>query len=216
MTDSSVTMNAICSNKRCESVGKHIYDGHALCDKHLMITKSKEPCSICFEKMTRESERIQLTCGHFFHTECLGCSKAATCPYCRGEITPGECFKVFQESQIKPLMMKVFALPQPHMVIGVMDRLVKVLERICDDGWGEEEWKLDVVKDMMVWMEKYHRTSIQIGESPKSMFEEVIELLMTLRMHMSEYGTLDGFNVNGEGGMLMTSSTVPVEFSALE
>jgi hypothetical protein len=44
-------------------------------------------CSICFENITRETGKAELSCSHTFHLKCLSnwFTKNENCPYCRHE-----------------------------------------------------------------------------------------------------------------------------------
>lgn len=71
----------------------------------LTTDKFKEnPCPICLDLLELDQKYIMLSCGHFFHTDCLGTwvSKKSTCPMCNKEIKL-EDFDQPAETELNPV-----------------------------------------------------------------------------------------------------------------
>lgn len=193
----------------CVCKSKHLYDGKNLCDRHLAYVKSREPCSICLEPMARTGERIQLSCGHFFHMGCLSQCKTPLCPYCRAPMEPMEACKVFHETKVRPLMERVYGMRNPHMALGLLDKLMRVIERNQDD----DGWKMDSLRDAIGAFDRCMRAcdnvAVDMNDTPQNMIRDIVNVLTGLRTHLMDFGTFSGFVVDGADGMLMATSITP-------
>jgi hypothetical protein len=98
------------NGKECCFTGKHEYNGEYYCTKHLKVTKANDECSICYVNMDDSKDRIELSCGHFFHIRCLSMCKA-NCPLCRKKFLPTESYKIFKSTVVKPISFAIFGLP---------------------------------------------------------------------------------------------------------
>lgn len=77
-----------------QSVDSHLNELYKKNNKYKIIAKKKkiekeEKCSICLENIEKNSEVFELSCGHFFHSECLEESVSHNhieCPTCRRKL----------------------------------------------------------------------------------------------------------------------------------
>lgn len=195
---------------QCPYKSKHVYEGENLCDRHLTCIKSREPCSICLDPMSRSHDRIQLVCGHFFHARCLSHCKTPMCPYCRHPMEPSDACRVFTKTKIMPLMERVYALDQPHAVMGLLEKLVHVVER----NHSMDEWKMEIMADTLLIMDRCMRACDLVSHEPdntaQNMMQDVAVMLAALRTHLVDYGSFSGFVVDGADGMLVATSMSPL------
>jgi len=81
--------------------------------------KAKEDCAICLTEMNSNGGRIKLTCGHYFHKECLEKTQRPICPLCRAPITIKKCLDIFEDSRIECIVSETLSMPldiQNHVI----------------------------------------------------------------------------------------------------
>lgn len=107
-------MHKCCSNTKngleCKFIGKHQYNGQFYCGKHLKMSKATDECAICYVNMDDKKDRIELSCGHYFHIRCLSQCQKANCPFCRKTFLPTESYRIFKSTVIKPFSYAMFGL----------------------------------------------------------------------------------------------------------
>ena len=72
---------------KCSKIAKENCD---FCDEHMHQYRLEKPCEcpICFDGL--EKGEIPLSCGHWFHKDCLKKTEKNSCPVCRKLMTKNE------------------------------------------------------------------------------------------------------------------------------
>jgi hypothetical protein len=88
------------------------FGNNKYCLRHLYDIRRTEDCSICLSELdVADADTILLQCGHLFHYKCIGNCKKPLCPLCRKQLTAEESVLVFNDTVIKPLMLRIYGLP---------------------------------------------------------------------------------------------------------
>ena len=87
----------------------HISDNKYCINHELQYKFEKDVCAICFD--TIGENEIPLTCGHWFHKNCLKNIQNKICPICRNEMTHKE--KIYIKSVPKISAKRVQVNSQP-------------------------------------------------------------------------------------------------------
>lgn len=202
--------------KACPFMSKHEYDGEQLCGMHLKAVKATEDCSICLDPMSSHG-RIKLTCGHYFHKECLSQCKVSKCPQCRGGISSDECLTIFRKSKIDPLMSRVYTEVKPEVQLRMFEVMHKVIDivTLTDPHFDIDmfESHLDIYGYGMGVIIKSFENDQQYGtalvESPLDMAVDFLMMSRTAVEHLDVHGTYDGFGVCGYDLLLERRSIQP-------
>lgn len=203
--------------KACPFLSKHEYDGEKLCGMHLKAVKATEDCSICLDPMSSHG-RIKLTCGHYFHKECLSKCKLSKCPQCRGGISSDECLSIFRKSKIDPLMSRVYTEVKPDVQSRMFDVIHKVIDivTLTDPHFDIDmfESHLDIYGYGMGVIIKSFENDQNYGtglvESPLDMAVDFLMMSRTAVEHLDVHGTYDGFGVCGYDLLLERRSIKPI------
>ena len=133
----------------CPYRAKSQYNGQWYCQKHLRVNKSTEECSICFVDMCDKRDRIELSCGHFFHIRCLSQCHKATCPLCRKQFSSSESYAIFKSTVTKPIFHSLFNLPTDFH--GLLVNLFRSTLLLSQRG----RWYLEIVYTFVTVFENY-------------------------------------------------------------
>lgn len=84
--------------EKCTMTKKNDGSGTRYCDTcHDSYCREAEPCSICFDDIDSKKE-VPLSCGHWFHRECLQKWNKPSCPLCRAEMSIRDCAAYIKEN----------------------------------------------------------------------------------------------------------------------
>ena len=111
-----------------------VYESQPLCRNHLFDVKSREDCPICYSPMFQGSRRIMLSCGHFFHTDCIGLCKDPVCPLCREKMLPKEATDIFTPTIFKPVIEDVYSL-SPDRITSLIDTFASIISISRKGDW---------------------------------------------------------------------------------
>jgi hypothetical protein len=93
---------------QCKNIAKDEYDGQRLCGIHMNVKKKEEECAICYYKLKSKTKVLKLECGHMFHVTCLSKCIKRECPLCRDRISPNDCYNIYEDDIIKPIIKRIF------------------------------------------------------------------------------------------------------------
>lgn len=196
----------------CPNFSRHVYNDEDLCNIHLITVKSQEPCAICFEDMDSANDRVKLSCGHFFHKECLAQCDVSECPMCRKPLEPAECIKLYHTSKISPLMKDVYSFDpsKRRMMFDMIERVVSIAKYSPDD--------MDILSSNI---NSYQSHLIQFTEMcsvggvldgidrSRDLILDTVIMTSRASQHMGRYGTYEGFSIHGIDNMLTAISIIP-------
>lgn len=133
----------------CSKKGKFEYDGQRYCGTHLKVLKSKEDCAICLCPMTtNKPQKIHLSCGHYFHNECLSHCQKAECPLCKSPFNEEDAYTIYSLTVIKPLAIELFRFPVDFH--GYLVRMFRLTMSICRRGG----WYLNMMNVLLTTIDK--------------------------------------------------------------
>jgi hypothetical protein len=189
-----------------------VYNGDDLCNIHLITVKSREPCAICFEDMSGANDRVKLSCGHFFHKECLAKCEVSECPMCRKALDPAECVKLYHTSKISPLMKDVFSFEpsKRKLLFDMIERVVDIVKYSPDDidilNSNINSYQTQLVEFTQLCSGEGHLDGI---DSTRDLMFDTVIMTNRASQHLSRYGTYEGFSIHGNNSMLTAVSIVP-------
>jgi len=167
------------NGKMCTRYAKYNLESFPVCGTHLNLLKKQEDCAVCLDVLSA-SKNIKLSCGHWFHVNCLlGCMKRE-CPLCRTKMTPDDCCAVFDEKLVKPLVKEIFAKTdeqQPMLFDGISTLLAI---------HNKSEW---LCKNTRYIHHKLYNTSLD--ETKLFIVLRIFDALLT---HMEDFNTLTNFD----------------------
>lgn len=193
----------------CPNYSKHFYEGQNVCNVHLNYIKANDDCPICISPMDNIYLRIKLSCGHYFHTSCLGKCVDITCPICRHEMTSYERTKVFIPEKVIPAYNKVFTMSGSKQAL-VFDFMNAFIDNVND--MDSEE--VDVFKAYSAnYFQAMHTFKEAASRNPPDkatdMMFDWIDITSSAAYHVRNYGTYQGFALQLNGNMASWSSTNP-------
>jgi len=147
--------------------------------------KSKEECAICLCEMHCGDGRIQLTCGHYFHKECLGKMMHPICPLCRAPISIKKCLDIFPDSRIENIVMETLSTPIP-----IQNAVVDSFELINGISYIQNGAFVNIVNNLL------HATSRGCEDTDHrgpEMVLKIVNLFSLAMTHMKTNRTLTGF-----------------------
>ena len=105
------------------------FGNNKYCIRHLYDIRRTEDCSICLSELdVADADTILLQCGHLFHFKCIANCKKPLCPLCRKQLVAEESVLVFNDTVIKPLMLRMYRLPVKSVeyVLNGVDMLMTI------------------------------------------------------------------------------------------
>ena len=189
----------------CPNYVKHTYNGQMVCNVHLNTLKANEECTICISPMTNPQERIKLTCGHYFHEECLSNCIKTECPICRREMQSMERQRVYI-----PKMAKAFAPvfaqsgSRQHATTEIIGGIVESI-----GGMGDEEFDVFRAHLQMLKFGMMTLKGVRLGSSASQVMYDWSMAMGAALNHLSMYGDYRGFVAEGRGSVFLWRSQNP-------
>ena len=199
--------------KTCPYSAKHSYNGKHLCSIHLNTTKANEDCCICFSPMDDIMKRVKLSCGHYFHTACLGQCEKIECPLCRTGLNTYERCKIYFPTKVAPIFRRVFSMPgeKQKTVMSFLEELVAKVE-------GMDTADMDVFR---AYNSNFFYAMDTIGDSPfindkpSDVIYDWVDVMRGGVGHLGRYGTYAGMLFNSNMTMLSWQSHNPYHLAPL-
>lgn len=160
-------------NKRgrydCDIVGKTSW----VCGIHKNVQSAEDECPICFIKL-KDSKRIKLKCGHWFHISCLSKCVKRECPLCRERINPADCCVIYKETVVDPLTKRIFNLSedsQQKIFSGILN-LTNLMHK--------SEW---LGQNLCFLCERFNKTNIKLEQ-----LQTILQLLDSTMQYVEVTG----------------------------
>jgi len=191
---------------QCPNYVKHIYNNMEVCNVHLNTLKANEECTICLLPMSNPLERIKLSCGHYFHDECLGKCVKTECPVCRCELESGERRRVFLPviaQQLEPVFK--MSGSRQYAMKEIVGGIVEAVGEIGDED-------LDVFRahlSMLKFGAQTLRGRQFQGSSPAQVMYDWSMVMCSAFMHIATYGDYTGFSTYATGCLMSSTSCDP-------
>lgn len=165
----------------CTRFAKYNLEFFPVCGTHHNLIQKQDDCAVCLDTISSHKS-IKLSCGHWFHINCLTRCMKRECPLCRKKICPEECCQVFDDNLIKPLVKEIFAHTdeqQSRLFNGIS--LLLAMEK-------KSEW---MCRNTCYINNKIYNTSLT---EPKLFV--VLRIFDALLCHMECWGTLNNFDTD--------------------
>lgn len=168
----------------CTRYAKFNLESFPVCGTHHNLTKQQDDCAICLDTLNSKKS-IKLSCGHWFHIDCLTNCVRRECPLCRKKLSVEDCCTVFDTKLIKPLVKEIFSQTdeqQSRIVDGIS--LLLATEK-------KSQW---LSRNTHYINHKLYNTPL----SEQKLFI-VLSIFDALLTHMEVYNTLSNFDTEKWG-----------------
>lgn len=158
------------NGQKCNRKAKYKGENYSsLCGTHCNVVQSHDECSICYEKLTIGT-KLKLDCGHIFHIKCLQLCVKKECPLCRTKFSQDNCFELYKDIIIKPLVKCIFSFTETSQqrLFDTINLLIKINLK--------SEWLNTNIKNISERLSNTHLNEHQI-QNILIKFEDIISFV---------------------------------------